>query len=581
MAPSRAVDRSAVEELKEASGHLRGDLATELAAGSEAFSGDGAGVLKFHGIYQQDDRDVRRERKLKGLDLAYRCMVRTKVPGGALSAEQWLALDRLAGEVGNDTLRITTRQDIQFHFVHKTGLRDLVAAIHRAHITTFGACGDVVRNVTCCPAPLPDGRQGPLLAAAGALTARFLPHTDAYWELWLDGERAATATTATITATAGGAEPEPLYGACYLPRKFKIGIAWPGDNCIDLLTQDFGAVPAPGPGGEDGFVVVAGGGLGQSHADGDTFPRLADPFAWVPADGLGAVAEAVVGVHRDFGNRLDRRKARLKYVLAERGLDWFAAEIERRVGGPLHPPLALPAWEPSPDHLGWHEQGDGRLFLGVPVASGRVADVAGQALRRALREVAARFGPGIRLTARQDVLLTDLEPADRADVEAILAEAGVARAEQLTPVRRLALACPALPTCGLALAEAERVLPGVVDELEAALAGLGLGEEAVDVRMTGCPNGCARPYTAEIGIVGRTKRGYDVYVGGSPGGDRLASFLVRNVALDELVARLEPLLAEWRRRRRDGERFGDFWARVGLPAPSVTGEASVAVAVGR
>jgi sulfite reductase (ferredoxin) len=579
-APRDPADRSAVEALKETSRNLRGDLATQLAADSDSFSGDGAGLLKFHGIYQQDDRDVRRERKLKGLDLSYRCMVRTKVPGGALTADQWLALDRLADELGNGTLRITTRQDIQFHFVHKAGLRDLVAAIHRAHITTFGACGDVVRNVTCCPAPLPDGRQATLLAAAEALTARFLPHTEAYWELWIDGDRAATASAPSPNGV-NGAGREPLYGDCYLPRKFKIGIAWPGDNCIDLLTQDFGAVPVPGPGGEPGFVVVAGGGLGQSHADEDTFPRLADVLAWVPADELGAVAEAVVGVHRDFGNRLDRRKARLKYVLAERGLDWFVAEIERRVGCPLHPPLPVADWAASPDHLGWHEQGDGRLFLGVPVASGRVADVDGHDQRRALREVVARFGPGVRLTARQDVLFTDLEQADRPAIEAVLAEAGVARAEQLTPVRRLALACPALPTCGLALAEAERALPGIVDELEVALAGLGLGSEAIDVRMTGCPNGCARPYTAEIGIVGRTKRGYDVYIGGSPGGDRLARFLARNVTLDELVARLAPLLADWRERRRAGEPFGDFWARVGLPAATVTAEASVAVAVGR
>ncbi|MGH9247415.1 MAG: NADPH-dependent assimilatory sulfite reductase hemoprotein subunit [Acidimicrobiales bacterium] len=570
-------DRSAVEVVKDGSRQLRGQLATELAREDDAFTGDSATLLKFHGIYQQDDRDVRRERKLKRLDLDYRCMLRTKLPGGELTAEQWLALDRLADELGNGTLRITTRQDIQFHFVHKSDLRSLVAAVNAAHITTFGACGDVVRNVVCCPAPLPDGRQDALLAAARTLTSRFLPQTEAYWELWADGERAVTAT-ATATAAAETNGSDPIYGDTYLPRKFKPGIAWPGDNCVDLYTHDLGAVPAAGSGGEDGYVVYAGGGLGQSHADPDTtFPRLADAFGWVPADDLPAVAEAVVGIHRDFGDRRDRKHARLKYVIHDRGLPWFIDEVGRRLGGPLHPPVPLPPWEASIDHLGWHEQGDGSLFLGVHVANGRVRDGDDHRQRSALREIVDRFGPGIRLTPRQDALLTDIDPADRSEVERILRDAGVPLVDELSPVRRLALACPALPTCGLALAESERAMPALLDRLEAALADLNLRDEPIDVRMTGCPNGCARPYTAEIGIVGRTKRGYDVYVGGAAAGDRLGDMLARNVNLDELVNVLRPLLEQWRGERADGERFGDFWARVGLPST----EAAVLVGVGR
>lgn len=561
MATDNGADPSAVERAKEASHLLRGTLGDELADPGESFTGDNPVVLKFHGIYQQDDRDVRRERKTHGLDLSYRCMVRTKIPGGALSAEQWLALDRLAGDVGDGTLRITTRQDIQFHFVYKADLRSLVAAINDLSITTFGACGDVVRNVVCCPAPLPDDRQGALLDAARELTRRFLPHSEAYWELWVDGERAATAEEVEPEP-----EREPLYGETYLPRKFKIGIAWPGDNCIDLLTQDFGAVPGSGPDGDDGFVVFAGGGLGQSHADEDTFPRLADPFAWVPAAELAALAEAVVGVHRDFGNRHDRRRARLKYVIAERGLEWFTEEVARRMGASLHPPGAVPAWDYSPDHLGWHEQVDGHLFLGVPVANGRVRDVPHHRQRHALREIIDRFRPGIHLTARQDILLTGIDPADRTAVEAAFIAAGAPLVEDLSPTRRLALACPALPTCGLALSEAERAMPDLIDRMEAELSDLGLADLPIDVRMTGCPNGCARPYTAEIGIVGRTKRGYDVYIGGSPGGDRLGLRLARNVNLDELVPTLRPLLERWGAERAGAERFGDFWARVGVPA---------------
>jgi sulfite reductase (ferredoxin) len=555
--PTDPQDRSAVEATKEASRQLRGDLVSELADGGDVFSGDGASVLKFHGIYQQDDRDVRRDRKQKGLGLAYRCMIRTKIPGGAVDADQYLALDRLADEVGDGTLRVTTRQDIQYHFVHKADVQTLVAAVNRAHLTTFGACGDVVRNVVCCPAPLPDGRQHELLAAANELTRRLLPRTEAYWELWVDGERAATAAP-----TAG---EEPLYGTTYLPRKFKIGIAWPGDNCIDLLTQDFGAVPAEGPTGEPGFVVFAGGGLGQSHADEDTYPRLADPFAWIPVAGLADVAEAVVTIHRDFGNRKDRKHARLKYVIDERGLDWFLQEVARRVDVPLYPPVTVAPFPESSHHLGWHDQADGRLFVGVPVANGRIRDVDGNAQRRALREVVERFRPDIRFTARQDILLTGLLPSDRPAVEAIFRAAGSPLADDLTPLRRLALACPALPTCGQALAEAERVMPEVVDQLETALTGLGVERRPIDVRMTGCPNGCARPYTAEIGIVGRTKRGYDVYVGGSPGGDRLARQLARNVKLDEVVDTVRPLLEKWRSDAAEGEPFGDFWARIGLP----------------
>jgi len=548
---------SAAEGVKQASAHLRGTLATELGDGSERFSNDSTTLLKFHGIYQQDDRDVRRSRTQAKQELAYSCMVRTSVPGGALTADQWLAMDRLTDEVGNGTLRITTRQGIQFHFTAKSDLRTLVHTLNQHLVTTLGACGDVVRNVTSCPAPLADGRQDGLLEHARALAARLRPRTDAYYELWIDGDKAVTASPA---APASDGE-EPLYGDSYLPRKFKVGLAWPGDNCIDVYSHDVGIVPVPEAGR---FVVLVGGGLGMSHArEDDTYPRLAEPLGSVAPERLGDVVEAVVVVQRDHGNRADRHRARLKYLIDERGIDWFRAEVEHLLGWRLEDPLALPPWTGADDHLGWHAQPDGRWFLGVHVADGRVRDSEGCRQRSALREIVGRFSPGLRLTARQDVLFTDLDEADRTAVDGVLRDHGVGRAEELAPLRRHGLACPALPTCGQALTEAERVMPAVLDHLQGTLEEVGLDGSSFHVNMTGCPNGCARPYTAEVGIVGRTKRGYDVYAGGSQTGTRLARRVAVNVKTDEIGGVLRPALTRWRDEGEPGEGFGDFCERVG------------------
>jgi sulfite reductase (ferredoxin) len=357
---------------------------------------------------------------------------------------------------------------------------------------------------------------------------------------------------------ATGAE-EPLYGAAYLPRKFKIGLAWPGDNCVDIFSHDLGLVPVPGPDGADGFAVLVGGGLGASHArPDDTFPRLADPLGWVSADRVEDLAEAVVVAFRDLGNREDRKRARLKYVLDEMGVDAFRREVEDRFGEALGAAPELPAWHQH-DHLGWHRQDDGRWFLGLPVPSGKVAGP----IRAALAEVVERYGVDLRVTPRQDVLLTGVEAADRQNVVRVFSDHGVALAEDLTPVRRSAMACPALPTCGQALAESERVAPEVLTTLEGELARRGLPGLDLHVRMTGCPNGCARPYTAEIGIVGRTKTGYDLHLGGSAAGDRLARPVARGVKLADLPTALGPWLDAFAADRREGESFGDFVHRVG------------------
>jgi sulfite reductase (ferredoxin) len=558
MPPAAAAAAPSVEQVKADSQALRGSLGAELVDGTAAFSSASECILKFHGIYQQDDRDVRRERTRAGEDLDHIFMVRASVPGGALTAEQWLAMDRLADEVANGTLRLTSRGGVQLHFTRKGGLAPLIRTLDEHLVTTLAACGDVVRNVVACPAPLEDSRQKVLLDLAERLATRFRPRTRAYYEVWIDGQQAVSAESPL-----DGAAVEPLYGHTYLPRKFKIGIAWPGDACTDIYSHDLGLVPIAGAGGASGFAVLAGGGLGAAHArPDDTYPRLAEPLGWVPADAVEDLAEAVVLAFRDLGNRDDRKRARLKYVLDEIGVDAFRREVEARFGAPLAPTPELPAWRHH-DHLGWRRQDDGRWFLGVPVPSGRVAG----GLRVALREVIGRHGLAPRLTPRQDLLLTGVEPGARADVVATLRRHGVALVDDLTPVRRLAMACPALPTCGQALAEAERVAPDVLGVLEHELATRGLDGLDLHVRMTGCPNGCARPYTAEIGIVGRTKTGYDVHLGGAPGGDRLARPVARSVKLAELPGVLAPWLDQFATERLAGESFGDFVHRVGDTGP--------------
>ena len=541
-----------LEDVKRASHHLRGDLSVELGAPTDSFEADSVALLKFHGIYQQDDRDVRRARASKKLPLEYSCMVRTSVPGGRITAQQWLAQDRLA-ELTDGAMRLTTRQGMQFHMVPKGSLRPVVKGINETLLTTLAACGDVVRNIMGCP--WPDERQDVIGPLVDQLVARFRPRTRAYWELWIDGERAVTAEPA---------DSEPVYGDVYLPRKFKIAVGWPGDNCVDVLANDVGIVPtlAAGTSGPlTGFMLYVGGGLGMSHArEDDTYPRLASPLGWVTPERVVDVVEAIVTTQRDHGNREDRHRARLKYLVDERGIDWMRQEVGRRAGAPLDPPVDLPPWT-ADDHHGVH---DG--VLGVPVPSGKVVDRDGVDIRTALRELAADGTVSeLRITPRQDVLLLGIAPDRIGEVEQRLRDHGVPLAGDVSNLRRLAIACPALPTCGQALGEAERVLPDLVSELEKVFADTGNGDAAVRLNMTGCPNGCARPYTAEIGIVGRTKTTYDVYVGGSPGGDRLAERIRADVPLDQLPAVLAPVLQRYAG-SDSSSAFGDWTAAVGAGA---------------
>jgi sulfite reductase (ferredoxin) len=542
---------SKVEAIKAASHGLRGGLADGLASGAPALDDEGYNLLKFHGIYQGYDRDSATELKQQGLGKRHQFMVRVRIPGGRLKASQYLALHDLADRYGNGSLRITSRQSLQFHSVIKRDLKATVAAVNHALLSTQSACGDVVRNTTTVPAPIRDAVHARLEADALAISAHMLPKTGAYHEIWLDGERVA------------GETEEPLYGATYLPRKFKIGLAVPEDNSIDVLTNDLGIVALFEGDRLLGYNFALGGSHGMTHNNPRTYPRMASFVCFVEPDDLIPAAAAVVRLHRDHGDRSDRRHARLKYLIAEYGEAWARAEISATLGKPLAPPQPMPPFRVV-DHLGWHEQGDGLLYLGIPVPAGRVVDRSGGSrLRSALRLIVARFGSDPILMPSQDILVSNIAPVDREAVDTILAEHGVTRAEELLPVERWTLACPALPTCGLALTEAERVQAPIIAAIAAALARHGLERETLSVRITGCPNGCVRPYAGDIGIVGRTPGTYALYVGGDFVGTRLNFPLVERIPEAEVAATLEPLFALFAAGRQANEGFGDFCQRMG------------------
>jgi sulfite reductase (ferredoxin) len=547
---------SKAETVKQQSRQLRGRLAEDLADTAAPFDNQGYSLLKFHGIYQGYDRDSATERKQRGDAKIWQFMVRVRIPGGRLSAAQYLALDDLADAHANGSMRITTRQSIQFHGVVKSGLKAAIAEINRALLTTLAACGDVVRTVTTVPAPICDAVHLRLEDDARRLSTHLLPRTGAYHEIWLDGERWQDAEP--------GAEPvDPLYGERYLPRKFKIGLAIPEDNTIDVLTNDLAIVALFEGERLLGYNFLLGGGHGMTHNKPETYPRLATPVAFVEPDDLLAAAAAVVRLHRDWGDRGNRRHARLKYVIAERGEEWARERLSQDLGKPLAACRPMPDFA-VPDHLGWHEQGDGKLYLGVPVASGRMVDDARSRLRSALREIVARFDVDPILMPSQDIILSEIAPADREAITALLQTHGVRLAEALLPVERWALACPALPSCGLALTEAERVQGDIVGAIAARLKRWGLERERLSIRITGCPNGCARPYTGDIGIVGRMPGYYSLYVGGDFEGTRLNQEVANRIRLDEVADALDPLFALFASARVPSEGFGDFCHRYGV-----------------
>jgi sulfite reductase (ferredoxin) len=556
---------SKVEAIKEASMGLYGSLPDELRNDASHFSEEAVQLIKFHGSYQQDQRDLRRERKKAGLEPAYSFMIRSKLPGGVMGPDQYLVHDDLADRHGDGTLRVTTRQGFQLYGVLKGNLRGTIHELNRALVTTLGACGDVERNVLSCPAPIPGGFRAEALALARRLSDHLLPKTRAYHEIFVEGE-----------LVAGGppeAVEDPIYGKTYLPRKFKTAIAFPDDNCTDVYANDLGFLAIPEDGRLSGFNVLVGGGMGSTHGKSETFPRLASVLGFATPEEVIDVATAVVIVQRDHGTRANRKRARLKYLIEDNGLDWFRARVEEQLGRPLAPPRDVEVTEVH-DHLGWHEQGDGRWFYGLFIENGRISDEGGRRLRTGLRTIVETLRPDVHLTPQQNLLFANVAEGDKGTVERILAEHGV-HPERLSEARRWSMACPALPTCSLALAESERVLPSLVDQVEVMLSELGLRDERIVIRMTGCPNGCARPYTAELAFVGRNLGKYMVFVGGTPEGTRLNQELADLVPFEKLVETVRPLFVRWRDERLPAEGFGDFWTRIGLDS-AVAEEVEVA-----
>lgn len=548
---------SKVERIKLESDYLRGQIAEEIAQGGSHFSPDDVQLLKFHGTYQQENRDVRQARKASGVEKEYSFMIRSRIPGGTLTPEQYLAEDDIAGRYANGTLRITTRQAFQLHGVLKGDLRSTIHDINEGLSSTLAACGDVNRNVMACPAPVVNQAQEQIQELANRIALHLAPHTHAYHEIWVDGEQIETVKHAEEE------DVEPIYGKTYLPRKFKVGVAYPGDNCIDVYTQDIGLIASLKGEELDGFTVVIGGGMGMTHGKTETYPRLANPFCFVTPDEVIQIVETIVTVQRDYGDRTNRKHARMKYVVEERGIPWFRNEVEKRLGRTLQDPREV-TWRAAEDHLGWQKQRDSRWSLGIYVENGRIKDEGTLHLRSGLRHVVAEFAPGIRLTAQQNILLTDISGEQRGPLAAALAAHNVVTDPADIGTRRLAMACPALPTCGQALAEAERVLPTLIRQIEAELRTLELDDEPLIVRMTGCPNGCARPFMGDIGLVGRSKDIYNIYVGGDLVNTRMNALYAPSIHTDKIISTIQPLLALWRDERDVDEAFGDFCYRVGL-----------------
>lgn len=544
---------SPIEKIKDDSNYLRGTIKESLTDGKTYFSPDDIQLLKYHGSYQQDDRDIRTQLMREKKEKAFSMMIRSKIPGGKLNYEQYLIHDEIADKYGCGNLRITDRQGFQFHGVAKTNLKPLIQDLNSKLVTTKGACGDIVRNVMCSTAPLKEHAKLDLFPYAKAVSDQFLPQGGAYYDLWFDGEPVDAKDIS-----------EPIFGKTYLPRKFKIGMCYPHDNSVDIYTQDIGIVPEVDASGDLlGFNIVVGGGLGMTHGIATTYPLLGKPFCFVRPDELCDITKAIVIVQRDHGNRVDRKRARMKYLIEEKGLDWFRSEVEKVFGKKTEAVHAIHIKKIENYH-GWHEQADGKLFFGLFIENGRVKDEGDFRLKSALRFIAQKFKCDFYVSANQDLILSGFEERQKKELEDLLTQYGVKLPNQISLLRRDSMACPAMPTCGLAISEAERALPKIMDDFDAIIAELGLTEQRIITRMTGCPNGCARPYNAEIAFVGKTVGTYNIYVGGNHRGDRLAETLAEKIPAEKLGEVLRPILAFYKEDRKKGEGFGTFCERVGI-----------------
>ena len=547
---------SKAEKIKEESHYLLGNIQAELHNADPYVSDESYELLKFHGTYQGYDRDTATTRKKAGLENEWEFMVRMKCPAGRLTADQYLALEQVADTYANKTLRITTRQTFQFHCVVKNNLQHHIRAINQAMLSTLGGCGDVVRNVMCTAAPFTDKKHQRLLADTYAIADFCAPKTKAYEALWIN-------EAGEVTQSDDSEPVEPLYGVHYMPRKFKIGLALPEDNSIDVLTHDLGIVPIYDGETLLGYNLCLGGGLGLTHNKPETYARLATPMAFIGADELIAGVEAVVKLQRDHGDRDDRKHARLKYVVQENGLEWTRTTLEQYFGKTMQDPKPVEKYGVI-DHMGWHPQGDGKWFLGIVVDSGRIADNAETRIKSALHEIMTTYRPGISLTADQNIILYDIADNQKAALDALLVKYNIKSREQVTDMHRFFLACVAMPTCGKALAEAERVANPLIEQFEQLMDKHGIKQERIAIRITGCPNGCARPYVGDIGIVGRTPGFYAIYIGGDFEGTRLNTKILDKVPYEQMMDVFDVLFSAYASEKHPSEGFGDFATRVGI-----------------
>ena len=539
-----------MEHVKASSRLLRGSLAESLADPlTGAVAEADTHVSKFHGIYQQDDRDVRAERTKQKLEPDYSFMIRVRVPAGVCTPDQWLAMQQLAKDYANGALRLTTRQAIQLHGVLKGDLRTTIQRIDKVLLDTLAACGDVNRNVMCTPLAVTAQVRRRASYWAGRISEHLTPRTRAYHEIWLNSEK----------LPSNEPEAEPIYGPVYLPRKFKIAVAIPPSNDVDVFAQDLGFIAIERYGKLIGFNITVGGGMGMTHGEPGTYPRLADVIGFCPPRQVLAVAEAVVKIQRDYGDRSDRKHARLKYTIDDRGLDWFVAELARR-GVQLHPAAPV-AFQHTGDRFGWLRDSDGLWHVTLFIPNGRVMDHETSRLQTGLSAIAKVLGGEFRITPNQNLIISGIEESQKAVIEQLISEHGLDIWPSATPVRRNALACVALPTCGHAMAEAERYLPSFIDRMEALLARHQLSEEDLLVRITGCPNGCARPYLADVGLIGKAPGRYNLMLGGGDGGARLNSRYQDNLSEAQIVEVLDQLLADFVKQREPDEGFSDYLLR--------------------
>ena len=546
---------SKVEQIKNDSDYLAGKIASHLQNSNPYFEENEVQLLKFHGTYQQYNRDTATELKQKGLEKEFYFMIRTKIPAGLLTSKQYIELDDLTNEFSDPSLRITTRQTIQFHGVLKGNLKKIINTVSTMLLSTYGACGDVVRNVTTIAAPINDQIHNQLRQDALKISSHFLPSSTSYGQIWINGDK---------YEYSDKEKKEPIYGKLYLPRKFKIGITIPEDNSVDVLTNDIAIFLIFKNNKLLGYNIAIGGGLGMTHNKPETFPYLAKPLLFCNPSDLIQVLEQIVKIQRDYGDRKNRKHARLKYLVAEEGTKWFKRLIEYKLNKNFDNPLKLNNLKVV-DHLGWHEQGDGKWYTGIFISSGRIIDNKNKKIKTGLRNIIKKFNPSITLSTDQNIILGNINEKDKNIIDQLLEQYSIVK-KKISKVDRWFLACPALPTCGLALSEAERVRDEIIRKVDEILLKHNLQDEKFSIRITGCPNGCARPYAGDIGIVGRAPNLYALFSGGDFEGTRLNKKILDKVSYQDLTKALEQIFLLFKEQRKNNESLGNFCNRIGTEA---------------